>query len=176
MANIHSIDEKKQADRGVALLALHAGQGSVSSACLTEEELACLVDRQCTADEQEQFFSHLASCETCYRSWLELLEIFDTGTGQKTGNMVYKFFQPKQLAWAGSLFAAAASVALFLNISGEMDAPVLQPQMQTGIELKKSALPEEQGDKECSLSKSLSETRKQKKEKSITKLKEIIIH
>ncbi len=152
MADIHSIDKKRQADRVIALLGLQAAEEGVSSPCLTDEELAALVDRQCSLDEQDRVFGHLASCSDCYRRWLALSEIIDAETGTETQpqtkKTIHPLFQAKQMAWVGSLLAAAASVVLFINISGDMEGPMLQSQVQPTVELNKAPLSEVQNDKE----------------------------
>ncbi len=150
MASIHSINNNQQADRATALLGLNVAEKSGSTICLTDEELACLVDRRCIAEAKEQAFSHLASCESCYRRWLELSEIIAEERNRATEekNKIHILFQPKQLAWAGSLLAAAASVVVFVNISGNMDKSMLQPQMQATVELDKVSLPKVRKDQE----------------------------
>lgn len=152
MAKIDNIDKQRQADRRTALLALNADERRTDSDCLTDEELASLVDRKCTAEEQKQYLSHLAACEGCYSRWVELAECIDAETTAKKRKKVHTLMQPKQLAWAGSLLAAAASVVLFLNITGELPPPVVPQRMQTeqsispSLPLEKSRKAEHKGD------------------------------
>jgi hypothetical protein len=74
MAEIHRLDKQRQADRRTALLALHASGKQPSADCLDDNELACLVDGACTAEEKEKYFHHLADCSSCLHAWLELAE------------------------------------------------------------------------------------------------------
>ncbi|MEA2116055.1 MAG: hypothetical protein U9P36_11840 [Thermodesulfobacteriota bacterium] len=96
--------------------------------------MACLVDNKCAAADQEQFYNHLAHCEICYHQWLELSELTATDNTQKSRKAVQPLFQPRNLAWAGSALAVAASIVLFLNITGETPSPVLHKPLQTEVE------------------------------------------
>lgn len=173
MTPVHSIKNKQQADRATALLGLYAVEERSATACLTDEELACLVDRRCTAEAQEQAFRHFASCESCYRQWLELSESIaeETKTQSPATNTIHPLFQPKQLAWAGSLLAAAASVVLFVNISGNRDKPMLNSQVQSTVELDKAPLPEVRQDRERKNSADTSGTGGLSKAKKMESLK-----
>ncbi|MBW2328100.1 MAG: hypothetical protein JRF04_00495 [Deltaproteobacteria bacterium] len=135
MAKIHNIDQKQKADRQTALLALAAtSKDTEQTDCLTADEMACLVDNQCSPDDQEQFYLHLTHCEICYHQWVELSELASTDTIKKSRKGIHTLFQPRNLAWAGSALAAAASIVLFLNITGETPSPVLHKPLQTGVE------------------------------------------
>ncbi len=135
MAKIHSIERKQKADRQTALLALAAtSKNAEQTDCLTADEMACLADNQCSPDDQEQFYNHLAHCEICYRQWVELSELAATDTIEPSRKAIHIFFQPRNLAWAGSALAAAASIVLFLNITGKTPLPVMHKPMQTGVE------------------------------------------
>ena len=149
MAKIHSIEQKQKTDRQTALLALAATRKNTEeTSCLTADEMACLIDNQCTADDQEQFYNHLVHCETCYRQWLELSELTATGKIQKSRKAIHTLFQPRNLAWAGSALAAAASIVLFLNITEETPSPVMHKPMRTGIERSMTPAPGVQNDVE----------------------------
>ena len=135
MAKIHSIEQKQKADRQTALLALATtNKDAEQTDCLTADEMACLVDNQCSPDDQEQFYLHLTHCEICYHQWVELSELASTDTIKKSRKGIHTLFQPRNLAWAGSALAAAASIVLFLNITGETPTPVLHKPLQTGVE------------------------------------------
>ncbi|MCF6186112.1 MAG: hypothetical protein L3J49_01335 [Desulfobulbaceae bacterium] len=90
--------------------------------------MACLVEGRCSVKEQQRFFEHLAGCKRCYGQWLELHEI-EAGE-QKGSNKKSRFFKIKNLAWAGSAFAAAASVVLYLNIIRDAGQPLYKTQVQ----------------------------------------------
>ena len=140
MAKIHSIEQKQEADRQTAMLALAAtSKDTEKTSCLTADEMACLVDNQCAPADQEQFYKHLAHCEICYHQWVELSELTATSKIQKSRKGIHTLFQPRNLAWAGSAIAAAASIVLFLNITGETPSPVLYKPLQK--EVKRSWVP-----------------------------------
>ncbi len=130
-SKIHDIDLKRRADRATALLALAAAgkQARAGESCLSVQELASLVDGEATADERKHCFNHLAGCDFCYHLWLEISALAGHGAGQKGKNILQQLFQPRVLTWTGSALAAAASVALFLNIRGEVDMPFMQHDM-----------------------------------------------
>lgn len=135
MARIHSIEQKQKADRRTAMLALAAtSEDAKKTSCLTADEMASLIDSQCSPDDQERFYNHLAHCEICYRQWVELSDLTATDTIEKSRKAIQTLFQPRNLAWAGSALAAAASVVLFLNITGETPSPVMHKPMKTGVE------------------------------------------
>jgi hypothetical protein len=116
MATIHKFDQKKQADRRTALLGLAADQPAEAGVCPTSAEMAELIDL-CTTEKKEQFFRHIAVCETCYREWLTLQMVLDKRIESKKKSRLFKFFEPGNMALFGTLLAAAASVVVFLNIN-----------------------------------------------------------
>lgn len=127
MAEIHKIEQIKEADRRIALLALAASKKQdEQTACLTADEMATLVDRQCSSDEQERYFAHLADCEICYRQWLELSELTQAGATEKNIAKLDKLFSRRYFGWTGTALAAAASVVLFLNITRDAQRPMIQ--------------------------------------------------
>lgn len=135
MDRIHSIEQKQKTDRQTVLLALATtSKDAEQTDCLSADEMACLVDNQCAPDDQEQFYIHLAHCEICYHQWVELSELTATETIKKSRKAIHTLFRPRNFAWAGSALAAAASIVLFLNISGEIPPPVMHKPLQTGIE------------------------------------------
>ncbi len=139
MAEIHSIDKQRQADRRTALLALHAGKEEDGSACLSDEQLACLADGNCSGKEREVFLQHLAGCLSCYHHWVELCELVagkEAAGGEK--RKILPMVRPGYMAWAGTLLAAAASVVLYLNIDHKVAGPVLHEQPPAAV---KKAVP-----------------------------------
>ena len=135
MAEIHNIEQKKYTDRQTALLALAAtSEDAEKTSCLTADEMASLVDNQYSPDDQEHFFNHLAHCEICYHQWVELSEFAAAGKNENSEKATHTLFQPRNLAWAGSTLAAAATIVLFLNITGETPSPVLHKPVQTEVE------------------------------------------
>jgi hypothetical protein len=116
MATIHTIDQKKQADRRTALLGLVADQPAAAGVCPTSVEMAELVENMVTPEKKELLFQHIAVCESCYREWLTLREVLDQRFEGKKRLKIFTFFRPGK-ALFGALLAAAASVVVFLNIN-----------------------------------------------------------
>ncbi len=145
MAKRYSLHRLNDADKRTALLGLAlAGKSDDEGACLSDGEMAALVDGACSAEERDRYFLHLANCSGCYRRWVELSEIVRSDRKRKkdTGP---KVFRPKYYVWAGSFLAAAASVILFINITREVVSPVVTSQpMKTMVERKSSPAPQPQ--------------------------------
>ncbi len=116
MAIIHKLDQRKQADHRTALLGLAADQSASAGVCLLPEDMAELVEK-CPPEKKEQFFRHIAVCETCYREWLTLQDVLDDRIESKKKTKIFKFLKPGSMALFGTLLAAAASVVVFLNIN-----------------------------------------------------------
>ena len=126
MTNIHRLDQKKQADRRTALLGLVADQPASAGVCPTSAEMAELIDL-CTIEKKEQFFRHIAVCETCYREWLTLQEVLNKRIKSKERSKIVMFFKPGNMTLFGTLLAAAASVVVFLNIYHPMNTQLTVP-------------------------------------------------
>ncbi len=106
-------DKKKKERRAAALIALAAEKKSGIGRCLTGEEMAALVDGNCSAREEEQGWEHLSGCSECYEQWY-VLKMEKGGTEKKSGTV--HLLRPRHFAIVGSALAVAASVAVFLNI------------------------------------------------------------
>ncbi len=143
MVRRYTIQRHSQADRRTGLLALSVDdRAKEESACLTDEELAALVDNVCSRKEKGRYLKHLAHCVNCYQHWVELAEVAAAEEKQGAGNNVHKLFRPRNFAWAGSFLAAAASVVLFLNIIREAPPPIVHRPLKTMVE-RKSVPPSE---------------------------------
>jgi hypothetical protein len=114
MATLHKIDQKKQKEYRIALLGLSADQAPSAGVCLTPAEMAELVENTCQSDKNEQFLQHLSVCENCYQEWLTLKEILTKEPETISKSRIFKL---KNIAIVGSFLAAAASIAVFLNIN-----------------------------------------------------------
>jgi hypothetical protein len=137
MAKRYSINQPKVADRRTALLGLAvAGRDADTTPCLSDEEMAALVDGVCSREERARYFQHLAYCETCYQHWVELSEVVASEENKRNRDKGHTLFRPQYFAWAGSLLAAAASVVLFLNITREPPPTVVHRPMKTMVERK----------------------------------------
>jgi hypothetical protein len=127
MAEHNDLDQKREAQRRLALLALTSEHAQPIGTCLKAEELACLVEGRLDADQTEACLAHLAGCEHCYRLWRQLDHDRQQHTGhrEKRGRLMQLLHRPRYLATAGSLLAAAASIALFLSITMQTDRQTL---------------------------------------------------
>lgn len=115
MAKEDELKLRRDADRRTALLGLAADRNSEKQGeCLSSTEMSDLLDGSCSDGQRQSFFTHLSSCDSCYREWLELQqELSENGPHNKK----LLFFQRKFLAVSGSLLAAAASVVFYLNLT-----------------------------------------------------------
>ena len=146
MAKRYSIHRSNDADKRTALLGLAlSGSNDEEGSCLSDEEMAALVDGACSTEEGEQYLLHLANCSGCYQHWVELSKIvrFDKKRNKDT---THKVFRPRFIVWAGSFLAAAASVVLFLNITSDAPSPIELRPMKTMVTRKSTLAPELQKD------------------------------
>ncbi len=129
-----SIMKRKRTDQRTALLALAADKQSSVGACLSPEEMAIFIDKTCSPKKFESYRQHLGTCETCYREWLTVSQLtLKTSPALKKHGLFSFFNKPKSLAIAGSTLAAAASIAVFLNIHQSV-LDVSQPSIQAPSE------------------------------------------
>ena len=118
MAKLHILKHREKGDKRIALLALAFNQKEVgSSACLADAEMAALVDGTCDDAERNRLQNHLASCELCYQHWIDLSRGVDQHGRVKKDKRSEQLIRFRHVTWAGSFFAAAASVVLFINIT-----------------------------------------------------------
>ncbi len=134
MAKRYSIHQPNDADRRTALLGLAlSGTSEPAGPCLSDQEMAALVDNTCSGKEREYYFQHLANCDSCYRHWLELSKIVANDNKMQDENSRPRIIRPQFFAWTGSLLAAAASVVIFLQITGKAPTPVVPRQSMETI-------------------------------------------
>jgi len=108
-----NITKKKRERKAAALMALAAEKKGDVSSCLTDEEMALLVEGKCSAGEKDKGWAHLADCRQCYEQWYSLKT--REGFPLKKGVIVH-LMQRKTMALVGSGLAVAVSVAVFLNL------------------------------------------------------------
>jgi hypothetical protein len=115
MGNVEQLSEHKQADRQRALLALASEEHKAKKPmdCPSPEEIACLVEGRIKGATKQRLLAHLGNCEHCYRQWRDL----DLHLHQQDGKLVPFWQKKRYVTYIGSALAAAASVALFLNIT-----------------------------------------------------------
>ena len=134
---------KKRERRAAALIALALEKEAGCGNCLTDEEMAALVEGNCAAAEKERIWSHLSACSRCYEQWYSLKS--EENRPEKKGALI-SLGRRKNLMLAGSALAAAASVALFLNIfhdplPGQLaEKPAPSPQMAEEDEISFSSV------------------------------------
>ncbi len=144
MAKVEELNKKQAADRRTALLGLAADRNAERQGdCLTSQEMSELLEDNCSAEQRQRFLLHLASCDSCYREWLELQQLLE----EKAFHSKPLLFRRKVFTVTGSLLAAAASVIFYLNINnspGPFEPSVLSsPAADTVVEesLKRATEP-----------------------------------
>ena len=126
MAETIELAKKREAERRLALLALTGEQPEPSGSCLDAEELAALVEGRLAAEQVQPCLEHLAGCEHCYALWRQLDGEWQERTGKTNRNPLLRLIsRPRFLAAAGSMLAAAASIAVFVNITIQTDRQTL---------------------------------------------------
>jgi len=126
MAEPVDLEEKRTAEQRLALLALTGARPAPSGSCLDAEELSALVEGRLTSAQAEPCLDHLAGCEHCYATWRLLDEDWQLRTRDTGRNRLHQLLgRPHFLATAGTLLAAAASIAVFLNITMQADRGAL---------------------------------------------------
>ncbi len=137
MAKRYVLHSAEDADRRTALLGLALADRSVDKgSCLSDEDMATLVDGVCSKEERARCLQHLAHCEKCYQHWLKLTETVSAGRRKKSRGGSHTIIRPKYFAWAGTFFAAAASVVLFVHITRKTSLPVVHRSMEMTLEQK----------------------------------------
>jgi hypothetical protein len=157
MAETIDLEKKREARRRLALLALAGEQSEPSGPCLEAEELACLVEGRLTPEQIEACLAHLAGCEHCYATWRHLDQEWQQQQAKRgrRGKLRQWLNRPRLLTAAGSLLAAAASIAVFINFTTRLDRQALlrfptkpaQEQVQAippSEPLERRAVPQEQ--------------------------------
>ncbi len=127
MAEKNDLDRKRETQRRLALLALNNEHPQPVGTCLKAEELACLVEGRLDDDQSEACLTHIAGCERCYSLWRQLHRDRhqQSGHAENRSRLVQLLRRPRSLATAGSLLAAAASIALFLSLTMRTDRQAL---------------------------------------------------
>ena len=114
MAEKHFISGAPEKDRLLGELALNGTEDHRAGDCPEPEDLAELLDGNCDRFRREALLFHLDSCESCFQEWLELSRILKAR--RKWTNRVVTIVSRKRvLAAAGSAFAIAASIVVFMS-------------------------------------------------------------
>lgn len=128
MAKIEEFEQYKAHQRRLALLALLADQPKATTACLEDEQLASLVEGALPQEEVDQYMVHLAQCDRCSGLWVQLDQEWQRQEKIEQRNKRRKLQKkPRPFTVAGSLLAAAASVAVFVTITTRVDRKISLP-------------------------------------------------
>lgn len=147
-------DYKKKSERTLALVTLAADKGKVRGSCLSDEEMACLVDGRCGEGALSEFSAHLSSCNQCYDEWVFLKK----NRKNAPGGQLYHLSWLRRFGYLGTALAAAASIAVYLNVVQMEDRPLeervvpqtqrlqdknagFQSSLPTGVNEKKEQIP-----------------------------------
>ena len=126
MAEQRDFDKTRAARRRLALLVLSSDQPAPATPCPEPAELAALVEGRLEPAREETCLAHLAGCDRCCALWLQLdrHRQEQAATGAR-GRLLRLVGRPRALTVAGSLLAAAASVALVLTLTLQADRTTL---------------------------------------------------
>lgn len=102
---------KNEKDTLTALLALSADKNNQTGPCVSDEELAMLVEDNMDTEHQQKCMEHLAHCETCYNQW-----VFLKNEEESHKKNIVPLLSKKSYKYIGSSLALAASVVVFLNV------------------------------------------------------------
>lgn len=126
MSEPNELAPQRAADQRLALLALTTTPEQPCGACLDAEHLAALVEGRLSREEADACLAHLAGCEACYGLWQQLDRYHQKqAINQPKKGAIRWISRPRLLTAVGSLLAAAASVAVFLNITADLDRSTL---------------------------------------------------
>lgn len=142
MAEQKAFDKTRAARRRLALLALSGDQPAPATPCPEPTELAALVEGRLEPAREETCLAHLAGCDRCCALWLQLdrHRQEQAATGRR-GRLLRLIGRPRTLTVAGSLLAAAASVALVLTLTLQADRTTLTRLPEQSVEKQSRATP-----------------------------------
>ena len=121
----------------MVLLTLAAeDKGVLSGPCLSDEELAVMVEGRDGKNRYPKLWEHLGTCPKCYEAWLFLKKNMQQ---ERSRGRLYRFGKLPKLAYLGTVLAAAASIAVYLNIADMPEKTVEHTVVpQTHISLDKN--------------------------------------
>ena len=126
MAEQRDFDKTRAAQRRLALLVLSSDQPAPATPCPEPTELAALVEGRLEPARVEVCLAHLAGCDQCAALWLRLdRHRQEQANSGRRGRLLRLVGRPRALTVAGSLLAAAASVALVLTLTLQADRTTL---------------------------------------------------
>jgi hypothetical protein len=113
MAEDPHIDREKKVEQAMVLLTLATEVNGVSGPCLGDEELAALVEGRGEKRSLAELWAHLGSCSKCYEEWLFLKKSMQQ---ERPRGRLYRLSRLPKLRYLGTALAAAASIAVYLNV------------------------------------------------------------
>jgi hypothetical protein len=116
-------EREKRVEKATALLTLAADKGKVRGSCLKGEEMAALIDGRSGGTASSGNLAHLSSCDRCYSEWLFLKKNVPQEVPR---GRLYHLSRWKKLRYLGTALAAAASIAVYLNVVKMGDKAVEQ--------------------------------------------------
>lgn len=126
MTETNDLASKKAADQRLALLALATTAPESRGTCLDPEQLAALVEGRLSPEEADTCLAHLADCEECYALWLQLDRLHQEQAASHLAKITRRrISRPRILAAVGTLLAAAASLAVFFDLTTRLDRSTL---------------------------------------------------
>lgn len=142
MAEQRDFDKTRAAQRRLALLVLSSDQPAPATPCPEPTELAALVEGRLEPAREEACLAHLAGCDRCCALWLQLdrHRQEQAATGRR-GRLLRLVGRPRALTVAGSLLAAAASLALVLTLTLQADRTTLTRLPEKTAEVQSRATP-----------------------------------
>ena len=142
MAEQRDFDKTRAARRRLALLVLRSDQPAPATPCPEPAELAALVEGRLEPARVEVCLAHLAGCDQCAALWLRLdRHRQEQANSGRRGRLLRLVGRPRALKVAGSLLAAAASVALVLTLTLQADRTTLTRLPEKTAEVQSRATP-----------------------------------
>jgi len=111
-AESHMKSEKK-VEKATVLLTLAAETGEVRGPCLSDEEMAAMADGRSGESKKPELWNHLGSCSRCYEEWLFLRK--SVNHSEHRGRL-YRLSGLRKFRYIGTVLAAAASIAVYMNV------------------------------------------------------------
>jgi hypothetical protein len=107
--------KKNKIEKSIALLSLAHGEQAAPGPCPAAEELAAMIEGRLNREQSEQIQDHLGSCTKCYQQWLTFA--LPEMIGEEKRRSTRTFIPRRVLGYLGTTLAAAASIALYLNLT-----------------------------------------------------------
>ena len=107
-------DKQNRVEKAAALLALAKAAEPAQGECLSDEQLAALVEGRLDNDQQLELRKHLSDCGKCYKEWLQMTRLPENSPAR---GRIHWLKHIKNYSYIGSALAVAASVVVYLNVN-----------------------------------------------------------